>query len=188
MVREHRLGAIGKSNRPVSRLPGDGIQMSETRARKLIWDHVKSIQTCMMVTRDTSDVRARPMRSMPRPEQNEIWFFADSENHSDEVLQRHPDVCLTYVDTRDNVYVSLSGRIARVVDQAAINEMWNEEAGSYFSKGPDDPRVILLRFEPHTGEYWTAPSGPIVLAIKFLEAAIMGERPTLGTTGRTPLP
>jgi general stress protein 26 len=162
--------------------------MSETRARKLIWDHVKSIKTCMMVTHDSTDARARPMRSMPRPEQNEIWFFADSESPSDDVLQRHPAVCLTYVDTRDNVYVSLSGSIARVLDPAAIKEVWNEEAASYFSKGPDDPRVILLRFEPHTGEYWTAPSGPIVLAIKFIEAAIMGERPNLGTSGRTPLP
>jgi hypothetical protein len=27
-----------------------------------------------------------------------------------------------------------------------------------------------------------------VLAIKFIEAAIMGERPNLGTSGRTPLP
>ena len=128
------------------------------------------------------------MRGMSRPEQNEIWFFADSESHSDDVLQRHPAVCLTYVDTRDNVFVSLSGHIARVLDQAVIEEMWNEEAGSYFSKGPADPRVILLRFEPHAGEYWTAPSGPIVLAIKFLEAAIMGERPSLGTSGSTPLP
>jgi general stress protein 26 len=128
------------------------------------------------------------MRAMPRPEQNVIWFFGDSESHADAELRDNANVCLTFVDIRHNVYVSLSGRVSRVLDKAIINEAWDDEAGSYFKEGPDDPRVILLRFRPHTGEYWSAPSSPIVVAIKFLEAKIMGERPTLGTSGRTRLP
>jgi general stress protein 26 len=78
--------------------------------------------------------------------------------------------------------------VTRVLDKAEINELWNEEVGSYFSDGPDDPRLIVLRFEPREAEYWTAPSSPIVIAIKFIQAKITGERPSLGSNGRTSLP
>ena len=61
--------------------------------------------------------------------------------------------------------------------------MWDEAAASYFTASPDDPRVVLLRFEPAMGEYWTAPSSEIVLAIKFLEAKLLGERPSLRARG-----
>jgi len=162
--------------------------MSEQLSRKTIWGHVKSIQTCMMVTCDENGMRARPMRGIPRPEQNEIWFFTDGDNDADAAVRHNTGACLTFVDTKDNVFVSLSGHISRVLDKVTILELWNEEAGSYFSAGPDDPRVILLRFEPHSGAYWMAPSSPIVIAIKFLEAKILGERPSLGTGGRTRLP
>jgi general stress protein 26 len=78
--------------------------------------------------------------------------------------------------------------MSRVLDHATIAEMWDETAAGYFTAGPDDPRVVLLRFEPDMGEYWTAPSSKIVLAIKFLEAKLLGERPSLGARGRTSLP
>jgi general stress protein 26 len=142
----------------------------------------------MMVTHDKTAIRARPMRGIPRPEQNEIWFFTNRDDHTGVAPEHNPGACLTFADTKDNVFVSLSGHVSRVLDKVTILELWNEEAGSYFSEGPDDPRVILLRFEPHSGEYWMAPSSPIVIAIKFLEAKLMGERPSLGTGGRARLP
>ena len=162
--------------------------MSKQPTSKLIWQHIEAIGTCMMVTHDGDDVRARPMRGISRPEQNAIWFFADRESRSDEEMRQNPVVCLTYTSQNNEVYLSVSGRMSRVVGKATIAELWNEDAGAYFPNGPDDPRVVLLRFEPEIAEYWTAPSSPIVIAIKFLEARLLGERPSLGTNGRTRLP
>jgi general stress protein 26 len=83
--------------------------------------------------------------------------------------------------------VSVSGRITRILDRDPIQELWNDGAESYFPEGVDDPRLVLLRFDPVTGEYWESPSSPIVLAIKFLEAKITGERPNLGSNGQARL-
>jgi general stress protein 26 len=162
--------------------------MSKPLTRHAIWDHVRSIGTCMMVTRSETGVRARPMRGILRPEENAIWFFADQESDTDKDVRENPEVCLTFTDTRDNVFVSLSGGVTRVLEKATIVELWDDAASGYFPNGPDDPRVVLLRFEPDMGEYWTAPSSRIVLAIKFLEAKLLGERPSLGARGRTQLP
>jgi general stress protein 26 len=159
--------------------------MSEER--NLIWKHIRAIGTCMMATHDGEQVRSRPMRGIPRPEQNAIWFFADGESHTDGELRENPNACLAFADVKNNIYVSVTGTIVRVLEKSTILDLWDDEASSYFSKGPDDPRVVLLRFEPDTGEYWKAPSSPIVVAIKFLEAKIMGGRPDLGTSGRARL-
>lgn len=162
--------------------------MNKPLTRQAIWDHVRSIATCMMVTWSDSGVRARPMRANARPEENAIWFFADQESDTDKDVRENPNVCLTFTDTRDSVFVSLSGHISRVLEKATIHELWDDAASGYFPDGPDNPRVVLLRFEPAMGEYWSAPSSRIVLAIKFLEAKILGERPSLGIRGRTSLP
>ena len=101
------------------------------------------------------------------------------DTHED--AQRNPSICLTFTDVKDNVYVTLTGQISQVTEKNTITDLWDEQAEAYFQEGPDDPRVALLRFEPDTGELQTAPSHPIVLAIKFLEAKLFGERPTVGT-------
>ena len=96
-------------------------------------------------------------------------------------MRRDPRACLTYSDVGEQSFVSVSGRITPVHDREKIKAMWSEGASVYFPGGPDDPNVILLKFEPEFGEYWDAPSSKIVLAIKFLQAKISGERPDLGS-------
>jgi general stress protein 26 len=135
----------------------------------------------MMVTHKGGNISARPMQGIPRPEQNAIWFFSDLESQQDH--EPESSVCLTFSDVKTNKFVSVSGRITPVLERDTIHDLWNEGADSYFPKGPDDPAVILLRFDPESGAYWDAPSSPIVLAIKFLEAKITGDRPNLGTSG-----
>jgi general stress protein 26 len=142
----------------------------------------------MMVARGDGGMRARPMVAIPRPEENAIWFFADRESDTDADMRHDAPVCLTFSDLKENTYVSLSGGISRVDDKDTINALWDEEAGSYFPSGPDDPRIVLLRFEPEAAEYWSAPSSPIVIAINFIGAKVLGERPKLGSKGSTALP
>ncbi len=157
--------------------------MSHENPRNLIWRYIRGIESCMMATHDGERIVARPMVGIIRPEQNVIWFFTDTNTHKDEELQRNPHACLTFADIKDQTFVSVSGRIARVQDADMINDLWTEGAAVYFPKGPDDPDIVLLKFVPEVGEYWDAPSSPIVLAIKFLEAKVTGERPDLGGNG-----
>ncbi len=157
--------------------------MDELQEQRFIWRHVNQIGTCMMVTRDGGFIRARPMRGLARPEQNAIWFFSDRESHKRDEVEDDPRVCLTYSDVKDQTFVSVSGTITEVDDQAIIDELWNEGVEAYYPGGRASPDIVLLKFVPDFGEYWDAPSSPIVLAIKFLQAKVSGERPELGTNG-----
>jgi general stress protein 26 len=77
----------------------------------------------------------------------------------------------------------LTGRISLIHDREQIAAHWNEGAEAYFPAGKDDNSIVLMKFAAESGEYWDAPSSPIVLAIKFLQAKVSGERPELGTQG-----
>ncbi len=155
--------------------------------RDLVWKHIKSIATCMMVTHDGERVVARPMRGIIRPEENAIWFFTDASTDKDSEISHDPRGCLTFADVHDQTYVCVSGHLHHMNDPARIRELWNEGADVYFPEGPDDPNVRLLRFTPEHGEYWDSPSSPIVLAIKFLQAKLSKEKPEMGENASTTL-
>ena len=156
-------------------------------ARDAIWEHARAIDTCMLVTRNSETLRARPMTAILRTAQNEVWFFADANDHKDDELARDPHACLTFADPRDHCYVSMSGHIDLVRDRKTIEDLWNDGAARYFPTGPSDPRILLLRFEPELGEFWDAPSGTIAAVFHFLRSAVTGETRPPGTSGRVQL-
>jgi general stress protein 26 len=156
----------------------------EQPTRELIWKHVKDIGTCMMVTTNPDgSVRARPMRGVADQQAGAIWFFSDKQTEKEEDVRRDPRACLTFADTHDQTYVSLSGRISLIHDREQIAAHWTEGAEIYYPNGKDDPEIVLMKFRAESGEYWDSPSSPIVIAIKFLQAKVSGERPELGTQG-----
>jgi general stress protein 26 len=161
--------------------------MTENDTRKIIWKHIQAIGTCMLVTFSGTQMQARPMRGLFKPEDNAIWFFTDTDSDKDADIARHPAACLAFIDMREQNFVSISGTVARAHDRAQFEALWNEGAEAYFPRGKDDPSVALLKFTPSHGEYWDAPSNPIVLAIKFLQAKLTAERPDLGSHEATPL-
>lgn len=152
--------------------------------RDEIWNHVRDIETCMMVTRDGETLRSRPMTPILRPVQNTIWFFADSVHHKDEEIAAAPQGCVAFAEPRNHCYVSLSGTFAVVRDKAMIAELWNDAAAAYFPNGQDDPHIILLKFEPERGEFWDAPTGAIAKAYAFVKSTVTGTRPSPGESGR----
>ena len=160
--------------------------MNDEATRDAIWSKVRAIETCMMATHDGEHLRARPMAAILRTAQNAIWFFADAANHKDDELAQDPRACLAFADPVHQCYVSLSGRIALVRDRQAVDELWNDAAARSFPRGPADPRILLLRFEPEIGEYWDVPSGGIAAMFHFLKAAVTGHA-AAGTSGRARL-
>jgi general stress protein 26 len=158
--------------------------MDQPTSRELIWKHIKHIGTCMMVTtKPDGGVRSRPMRGTPDDAAGAIWFFTDKDTDKDEDVRRDARACLTFADIHDQTYVSVSGRLSLVHDRDQIAFHWNAGAEAYYPNGKDDNSVVLMKFTAESGEYWDAPSSPIVLAIKFLQAQASGERPDMGTQG-----
>jgi general stress protein 26 len=153
---------------------------TEDATRATIWRHAEAIGTCMMVIRTDAGILARPMRGVIASDANLIWFFTDRTTETALHAERSCSCCLTYADVKTQTFVSLSGELSLVDDRAEIARLWTEGAAVYFPRGIEDRSLVLLRFAPDNASYWDAPSNPVVLAIKFLQAKATGKRPALG--------
>ncbi len=157
--------------------------VADNKNAKFLWDIVEDIKICMMVTQRQGSVQARPMRGWARADDNVIWFVTEKSSPKTAEAEDESAVCLTYADPKRNSYVSLSGSVDIVSDQGQLTELWNENLTGYFGK-PLDERAALLRFTPEKGEYWDGPGNPLIVAIKFVEAAVTGKRPDMGTNDK----
>jgi general stress protein 26 len=159
--------------------------MDDESTRAMIWRHASTIGTCMMVTQGASGPQARPMRGVFDRDDNAIWFFTNRDSEKTENAAQSETCCLTFADVSGQTFVSMTGTLDVVADRALIERHWSEGAAVYFPGGADDQAVVMLRFSPEYASYWDAPSNPVVLAIKFLQAKVTGGRPELGVNQST---
>jgi general stress protein 26 len=147
----------------------------------LVWREISRIGTCMMITHDQGTIRARPMVGTADRSDNTIWFIANRNQHKDDEIAADPRVCLAYVDTGTNTYVSVSGEGAVVDDRAKMKELWTTSVDAWFEGGPDDPQAVLIAVRPDMAEYWDNPNSDLIVALKMLTASkTHSEPPAIG--------
>lgn len=161
--------------------------MTTTDNRDKVWDLIEEKTICMLVTRDGAALRARPMAASPRRSEHRIWFITDRQNHKDEEIGAHPEVCMTFQDERDNSYVSVSGTARMVEDREKLRQLWNPAVDSWFEGGPDDPRATLIAVEPTQAEFWDNDSSDVLVMLKMAKARMTGDRPDLGENAKVRL-
>jgi general stress protein 26 len=127
-----------------------------------------------MVTTVTQDGRlhARPMAAQELDFDGALWFFTERETAKVREARDDEHASVTFTDTERNRYVTLEGRIRVVEDRAKIHELWHEMLTAWFPKGPTDPDVTLLRFEPTVASFWEGPSSRIVRIFRIVQALV----------------
>ena len=132
----------------------------------------------MLVTRDGVYIRARPMSAYVPRDENAVYFLTDTHRHKDEEIARDPRVCLAFVNSGNQAFVSISGAPLALNDRAKIKQLWSLPAKAWWDSA-EDPAIRLLRITPQDAEYWDSP-GKIVSYVKMAAAAVSKSRPELG--------
>ena len=143
---------------------------------------IKDIDLCMLTTVDEgNDLHSRPMSLNGDVDENgDLWFFTSSNSHKASEIERTPNVNVSFIDTRHQHYVSISGAAELVHDKAKIKELWKPVLKAWFPDGPDQPDVALLKVKVKKAEYWDGPSSTIAQAISFVSAIVTGKQVELG--------
>lgn len=144
-----------------------------------VWDIVEKVGVCMLTTRSTQGLRARPLEARPDRDAGVIWFVTDVRGGKDDEIVDAPDVCLVFIDHKEKAYLSITGRTEVRCDHAKAAEIWKKTDAVWWS-GPDDPNVRVLRVDPQTAELWDGPASAAVAAFEFAKARLTGEKPNLG--------
>ena len=143
---------------------------------------IKAIDLCMLTTVDESgNLHSRPMSlNGDVDEEGNLWFFTSSNSHKASEIERTPNVNVSFVDTGDQHYVSISGTAQLVHDRDKIKELWKPVLKAWFPDGPDQADVALLKVKVTKAEYWDGPSSTIAQAVSFVSAIFTGKQVELG--------
>jgi general stress protein 26 len=117
---------------------------------------------------------SRPMAQQEVEFDGDLWFFAERDSRKVAHIAADPHVGLTL--TSGDTWISLDGDAEIVDDTAKAKELWNPWVEAWLPQGPEDPSIVLIKFNGHTAEYWNTPGGRIASVISFVKSKVTGER------------
>ena len=115
---------------------------------------------------------SRPMAVLEVDAAGAVWFFVDLRSSRVEFLRV---VNLSFVDAARGTYVSLSGRGEIRSDRSHVERLWTPLAKPWFPEGPASTNLALLKFVPHTAEYWDAPNSKMVRMFAMAASVVAGK-------------
>ena len=155
--------------------------MSSPEHKQKIWKMIKDIKVGMLVTLDGEMPRARPMHLVQEEYDGTLWFFTHRSAEKVSETHRDHDVCLSFSDQEEGVYVSLSGKANLTDDRELIEKYWNPFVAAWFPDGKDDPDLTLLEIKVTMGEHWKAKESKVFQLYEFARANIKRDaKPNLG--------
>lgn len=155
---------------------------------EILGEQIAGIPFAMLTTYDRNGrLCSRPMTTQQNRFDGTVWFLTDRRTHTAEDISVHPQVNVSYVDSDDQRYVSVSGTASLVEDRARVREFWQPAYAVWFPAGPDDPNLVLLGIQVEHADYWDSPSSWTGRLVAFAKALATGDKSVLGTRGHVEL-
>src|SRR4051794_36349430 len=108
-------------------------EKTEQEQRETVKALVKDARIGMLTTM-TPDGRhvSRPMALQDVEFDGDLWFFAYRDSDLVHQVQANPQVNVSFSDSRQNAWVSVSGTGAEVQDRAKAADLWNPLLKAWF--------------------------------------------------------
>lgn len=125
---------------------------------------MKDLDFCMMTTRSSDGLRARPMSNNGEVEfDGDVWFFSAADSRKVGDIESDPNVHLSYADTENFVFISMGGTAEIVRDDDKKRELWIRDLERWFPDGPESEDLVLIKVAPSRIAYWGDDEGEIEL-------------------------
>jgi general stress protein 26 len=146
---------------------------SQDESLAKIQDIIKEIRIAMLSsTGEDGRIYSRPMATQESRFQGELWFLTRKDSGKVDEIRHDSHVNVTYADTKNSTFVSLSGRADVNSDRSKIHELWNPLYKAWFPNGEEDPEIAVLRVVVEDAEYWDAPSNALARNYQVLKAVV----------------
>lgn len=153
---------------------------NNTERRATLWTLIKDTRFAMFMTRhNNGHFHARPMTTQNKDLNEDcLWFFMPKDGETVADLDGEAQVNVSYADTGDDSYVSVSGRASIVDDPAKAQALWSRMADAWFPGGSDDPNLALVKVQISHAHYWDVEESKIVQLYMMAKASVTGKPPT----------
>jgi general stress protein 26 len=137
---------------------------------------VKSADICMFASHYADDsLSARPMSTQEVDDEGTLWFFSQASSNLNAEIEADNRVQLFYANKAKSEYLSLSGTATTVKDVEKAKELWTRWVKTWFTEGPDDPELTIIKVEPSSAYYWDTKNGKMVSMLKIMAGAVTGK-------------
>ncbi len=130
------------------------------------WKALKSDRTLMLGLDGLEDGHSRPMTALVEGESGPVWFFAGKPNVVVDHLTLPRRAIAAFSAKGHELFASIHGNLSIDQDRAVIDRLWNPFIAAWF-EGKDDPKLVLLRFDPEHAEIWLNESS-LLAGVKML--------------------
>lgn len=117
----------------------------------------------------------RPMSVQKLDDNGTLWFLSAVDSHKNEELTRDNKVQLLFQGSSYSDFLTLYGVASISKDKQKIKELWQPILKTWFTEGEDDPRITVIKVQPHDGYYWDTKHNMAVGLVKRVAGAIMGK-------------
>lgn len=131
-----------------------------------LWCALKSDRTVMLGVDGAEDGHSRPMTACIEGDSGPIWFFTGKPNAVVEKLGQKHRAIAAFSAKDHQLFASIQGNLSATRDRAVIDRLWNPFIAAWFD-GKDDPKLVLLRFDPEQAEVWLNESN-FMAGVKML--------------------
>lgn len=136
----------------------------------------KSADICMFATHYNADsLAARPMSTQDVDEEGVFWFFSQASSNLNAAIKSDDRVQLFYANKANAEYLSVSGTATIIKDEQKAKELWSTWVKTWFTGGPDDPELTIIKVEPGDAYYWDTKHNKMVSMLKIMAGAITGK-------------
>lgn len=129
--------------------------MEKHDIEKKFWSHLKSDMTVMLGLPGFEQGMSRPMTAqLDEQSPGVIWFFTSVETALAQKANAPQPAQMVFASKGHELFASVGGRLQTSRDRGVIDRLWNTFIAAWFEQGKDDPKLILLRFEPDEAQVW----------------------------------
>ena len=158
----------------------------ETAPRTQLMSEIKSAR-CVMLSSPNPDEMPQPMAPQIDDAMIEragsgavIYFFSDNTSDLGKAVLADPGATVTACHIDADYQASLRGRIYPEHDKALVERFWNPIAASWYPGGQDDPKMLMLRFEPEQAAIWASSGNPLKFLYETAKANLTDSLPDVG--------
>jgi general stress protein 26 len=132
------------------------------------WKALRSDMTVMLGTRGAGP---RPMTAqVEKEDRGPIWFFTATDASLTREVASESEAYFSFADKGHDVWAAVKGRLTRSQDRATVDRLWNPFIAAWYEGGKDDPKLVLLRFDPEDAQIWLDGSS-LLAGLKLLFGA-----------------
>lgn len=131
-----------------------------------LWKTLADDRTVMLGVPGSEEGAPRPMTALVEDGRGPVWFFAGRPNSLVELADGRHLAQAVVASKGHDLFATVHGTLSLHNDPAVIDRLWNPFIAAWFD-GKDDPKLALLRFDPHNAEVWKNENN-LLAGIKML--------------------